>query len=424
MKKRVYETAFLVMDTLKWSVLATIIGVLVGLSTSFFIRSLDFGINIVKKLPYYYFYLPLVFFVLTFIISKFLPNKNHIGTDKVIKSIHRESGKISPKSIVVNFLAPIITIAFGGSAGKEAPACDVGAGISSLFALVFRFDKKSRKKLVICGVSAGFAAAFGTPLAGAIFGLEVLYVGRMLYDVLLPSFVSSIVSFAVSSRLGINFFYKPMVFDFGLSHVFLLDIIVAGIFFGIVSIVFIELVDLTKKVSGRIHLWEPFKGLIGGMLIALLAFLLSEKYLGLGFDTIELVLEGQKATIIDSILKMIFTSFTLSFGGEGGIITPIFFVGSTSGAWLGRILHVNTSLFAALGLVSVLSGMTNTPVASSFLALELFGPDIGPCAAVSCIISFLVAGHKSIYPSQIVETKKLPTLESENEGKEKEKALR
>ena len=134
------------------------------------------------------------------------PDAEGHGTEKIIEAVHQRSGKIRLMVVPVKLVATVITIAFGGSAGKEGPAAQIGAAVSSAFSDLLRFDSKDRKKLVICGISAGFATVFGTPIAGAIFGVEVLFVGGMLYDVLLPSFVSGIVAFQVSSALGINLF--------------------------------------------------------------------------------------------------------------------------------------------------------------------------------------------------------------------------
>ncbi|MCM8786905.1 MAG: chloride channel protein, partial [Candidatus Omnitrophica bacterium] len=151
----------------------------------------------------------------------------------------------------------------------------------------------------------------------------------------------------------------------------------------------------------------------GGFVLVVLTFIFSKQFLGLGLETIKSTLEGTTVLWYFFILKIIFTAITLNFGGSGGVITPIFFIGATSGAVLSNLLGVDRVTISAIGLVSVLAGTTNTPIASSIMAIELFGGGIAPYAALSCIISFLVTGHKSIYPSQVLAIKKSSSIQVE-----------
>jgi H+/Cl- antiporter ClcA len=149
---------------------------------------------------------------------------------------------------------------FGGSVGKEGPCAQIGAGLTSLFSDILKFDDHDRKKLVICGISAGFAAVFGTPIAGSFFGVEVLFVGAILYEVLLPSFIAGITAYQVSSALGVTYFHGPVNIIPVFSELFLLKVMVAGLFFGICSIILIEMLRAGDRISERIHIWKPFKG--------------------------------------------------------------------------------------------------------------------------------------------------------------------
>ena len=151
-------------------------------------------------------------FLSNLIVKYLAPEAEGHGTEKVIEAVHKRSGKINPLVVPIKLIATIITIALGGSAGKEGPCAQIGAGLSSAFADLLRFGNRDRKKLVICGISAGFATVFGTPIAGAIFGVEVLFVGGLIYDVLLPAFVAGIVGYHVSSGLGITYFYHQLNF--------------------------------------------------------------------------------------------------------------------------------------------------------------------------------------------------------------------
>ncbi len=205
MKRRIAEQTVLFVSILKWFILATVIGSIVGFATMIFLRSLGKSIAFTDKYPYAFLLLPAAFFLSAAIIKYLAPDAEGHGTEKVIEAIHRSAGKIKAAVVPVKLIATIITIALGGSAGKEGPCAQIGAGLSSIFADLFKFDDHDRRKLVICGISAGFAAVFGTPIAGALFGVEVLFVGSILYDVLLPSFIAGVTSYHVSKAFGISY---------------------------------------------------------------------------------------------------------------------------------------------------------------------------------------------------------------------------
>ena len=410
MRRRVVESSVLFISILKWLFLASCAGVLVGLSTTVFLKALGFGISTASEYRYYYLLLPAALFLSALIVKYLAPDAEGHGTEKIIEAVHKHSGKIRLMVVPVKLVATIITIALGGSAGKEGPAAQIGAGVSSAFSDLLRFDDKDRKKLVICGISAGFATVFGTPIAGAIFGVEVLFVGGMLYEVLLPSFVAGIVAFQVSSSFGITYFHEPLRFVPLFSSLFFIKVCGAGIFFGLCSLLLIEGLGFFERVSHRMNVWKPLKGLLGGSVLVILTFIFSTRYLGLGLDTIKDALEGGVMPAGAFLLKILFTAITLGFGGSGGIITPIFFIGATAGSLFASVLGFNMSVFAAIGMVSLVAGAANTPISASIMAIELFGPAIGPYAAVACVISFLMTGHRSVYPSQVLSLTKSSSL--------------
>jgi H+/Cl- antiporter ClcA len=417
MRKKVLESSILFISILKWLFLAACVGILVGVSTAVFLKSLDIGIAFAKRLHYYYLLLPIALLLSTLIVRYLAPQAEGHGTEKVIEAVHRYSGKINPLVVPVKLVATIITISMGGSAGKEGPAAQIGAGLCSAFSDLFKFDDKDRKKLVICGISAGFATVFGTPIAGAIFGVEVLFVGAMLYDVLLPSFVAGIVGYQVSSALGVTYFHEPLRFVPVFSSALFIKVCISGLFFGLCSLVFIEMLRFFEKTGSRIKLNKIYRALMGGSVLVVLAFIFSTSYLGLGLEIIKNAIEGENVHPVAFILKMLFTSITLNFGGSGGIVTPIFFVGATAGNTFGSLLGLDRSLFAAIGMVGLLAGAANTPISASIMAVELFGPQIGSYAAVACVISFLMTGHRSVYPSQVLSMQKSASLTVEK-GKE------
>ncbi|WP_332369712.1 chloride channel protein [Spirosoma telluris] len=304
-----------------------------------------------------------------------------------------------------------------GSAGKESPCAQIGAGIGSVCANLFRMDAIDHRKMVLCGFCAGFSCVFGAPLAGALFGIELLAVGVILYDVLLPAFVASITAYQVSSALGVTFFYYPLNFVPTFEEGFFIRLLAGGIFFGLCAYALISAIQRSAAFTNRIPIWRPWKGLLGGVLLAGLTLLFSRDYLGLGLNLMEGSIKGVPVLGYAFILKALFTIITLSISRSGSVITPVLFIGATAGSFFGHAVGADQGTFAAIGFVSLLAGTTNTPIASSILAIELFGAAVAPYAAVSCVIAFLMSGHRSLYTSQILSISKSRAITIES-GKE------
>jgi H+/Cl- antiporter ClcA len=393
------------------------VGIIVGGSTAVFLRLLDLSTSFSTAFPYYFVVLPLGMVLSVVIVDKFAPEAKGHGTERVIDAIHKRSGKIDPAVVPVKLVATIITIATGGSAGKEGPCAQIGAAMASLFASLLRFADNDRRKLVICGISAGFASVFGTPIAGAMFGVEVLVIGSLLYDVLLPSFIAGMVGYQAAGFFGVAYFHEPLRFVPVFSSLFMIKVCGAGLFFGLCSYLFIEVMRLFDKLAKKIQLKETVKAFIGALSLVGLSFAFTPRYLGLGLTTIKDVLEGRDAPYGAFFMKIVSTSITLGFGGSGGVVTPIFFIGATSGNLFARIFDLDPSVFAAIGMVSLLAGAANTPIAASIMSVELFGASVAPYAAVACVISFLMTGHRSIYPSQVLGTVKSASIKV-REGQE------
>lgn len=421
MKRRIKEESVLFMSVFKWLVLATLIGIIVGFSTALFLKMLNWSTAYAARFGWYFLLLPFALLASSLMVKYLAPDAEGQGTEKVIEAVHRRSGKIKAIVVPVKLASTIVTLALGGSAGKEGPCAQIGGGLASVFADIFKFADIDRKKLVICGISGGFASVFGTPIAGAIFGIEVLFVGSIRYDVLLPSFVAGVISYQVSSWLGITYFYHPVNFIPVFSEAFFLKVVAAGVFFGLASVLLIETLKAGKALAGRIKLPMELKSLAGGVALVVIALVFSTEYLGLGIEVMEYALEGGSVPWYAFILKTITTSITLGFGGSGGIQTPIFFIGSTLGSFMSGILKVDAGMLAAIGFVSVLAGAANTPIAASIMAVELFGAQVAPYASIACVISFVITGHRSVYPSQVLSIKKSASIEVEI-GKELETA--
>ncbi len=411
---RLKEETVIFISVVRWLVLASIAGAIIGLAVAVFLKALTISSDFTRKFDYFYLLAPVAFFASAYIIDRLAPEAEGHGTEKVIEAVHKRAGRIKAMVIPVKLVATIVTLALGGSAGKEGPCAQIGGGFSSLMADVLKFSDIDRKKLVICGISGGFAAVFGTPIAGALFGIEVLFVGNMLYEVLLPSFVAGIVSYKVSSAFGITYFRHPISFAPAMSEQFLLKIVLAGIIFGFCSFLFVETMNLGHKISSRIRLSKPIKALLGGAAMIILTLIFSKQYLGLGLDSIESALNGKgPVEWYTFFVKAIFTSITLNFGGSGGIVTPIFFSGATAGLAFSKVLGVDPATLSAIGMVSVLAGTANTPIAASVMAVEMFGAPVVPYAAIASVLSFVITGHRSVYPSQVLAVKKSVFLEVE-----------
>ncbi len=401
--------------------ISSVVGIMIGALMSIFLKILKQAESSQDIFPFeYYFILPFALMLSIWIVKTFDKDATGHGTEKVIEAIHKKDGLINATVIPVKLAATVLTIFAGGSVGKEGPGAQIGAGAASMVATFFKFRKEDRKKLAICGISAGFAAVFGTPIAGAIFGIEVLIIGIIMYDVLLPSFIAGFAAFTTAQFLGVEYtyynihFYKTLDLDLLLIG----QVVLAGIYFGIVSDLFIVTVQKIKFTINKIPYSPYLKAFVFGCIMVGFSYFLSDKYLGLGLNVIADALDhnsmfSQFIDWYDFIIKTIFTSITLASGGSGGIVTPIFYVGATSGVTFGHIIGDNVPLFAALGFVSVLAGTTNAPIASIIMAVELFGVEISNYAAVSVVLAFLITGHRSVFPSQKLALRKAENIDFE-----------
>lgn len=405
------EQGTLLLSLLKWTALAAFVGALVGASTAIFLSLLSQGIDFTGRYPYFFLLLPIALFFSSLLVQRFAPQAEGHGTEKVIWAIHKKEGRIDPRVVPIKLLATLVTIASGGSAGKEGPCAQIGAGLASVFSNLIRLSPYDRKKLVICGIAGGFAGVFGTPIAGALFAVEVLFLGQILYDVLYPSFVAGIVAYHVTSRLGVTYFHHTITWVPTLDESIFLKVLLAGLFFGAVALLLILILESIEGVFKRWQIWKPWKAAAGGMLLILMALLVGKDYLGLGLFGIEQAVQGKGLPAGAFFWKSLMTAVTLGSGGSGGILTPIFFIGAAAGDLWGQLMSMDRGTFAAIGMMAVLAGATNTPIAASVMAIELFGPTFASYAAVACVTSFLITGHRSVYPSQIIGVAKSESIQ-------------
>lgn len=417
--KHLAEQSILFASITKWIILSSIIGAFIGVIVSLFLKLLEYCESSRELLPFSYYYtLPFALALTVFLVKKFAPSAQGHGTEKVIEAIHKNNAKIDIKVAPVKLFATILTIFSGGSVGKEGPGAQIGATFASYIAMKLKLTARDRRKIVICGISAGFASVFGTPLAGAIFGVEILIIGALMYDILLPSIVAGFSAYYVAQMFGINYHYFYIAFysNLDFNYVLMAKVILGGIFFGLVADFIITTLKSSHDFISKIKMNYILKAFLGGVFIVILTLIIGEDYLGLGFSTLKDALSAdelihENVPWYAFIMKTIFTSLTLGFGGSGGVITPIFFVGATSGNFFGHLVDGYIPLFAALGFVSVLAGATSAPIAAIIMAVELFGMSVGHYAAISIIIAFLMTGHRSVFPSQVLHMKKSEAID-------------
>ncbi len=409
------EHTALLISTLKWAFLGAAAGFCVGYGTRGFLWALANSATwvhwITRGVFPGFWLLPLALPACVWLIRSFAPDARGHGTEAVIAAVHQRAGHIDWLIAPVKLAATVLTLAFGGSVGKEGPAAQIGAALTSLFADIFRLNDGDRRKLVICGISAGFAAVFGTPVSGALFGIEVLYLGQLDYSVIFPAMVAGIVGHLAC---GVRPPFPGLQDAFGSTgqvRIILISL-ASGALFGLIALLLIESLRALERGLRR---FEPHPYLVaagGGAALVLLYQTAGTTYAGLGTDTINGVLAGTTPVIAAAfLLKILSTSITLETGGSGGILTPVFFIGATSGAALAPLFGVPPNLLAAFGFVAVLAAAANTPIAAAVMAIELLPTTEAVYAALAAATAFLMVGHRSVYASQKLGLSKSGGLE-------------
>ncbi|KXG44688.1 chloride channel protein [Tepidibacillus decaturensis] len=413
--QEVLEESILLLSTIKWIFLSIFVGTVVGGVTALFLNTLAYGTEKAAEWPYYYLFMPIAFFLSSWMVLRFAPDAAGHGTEKVIESIHKKNGKIDVKVVPIKVFATLVTLISGGSAGKEGPSAQIGAGIASAFSDLFRFNEDDRRRFVICGISAGFAGVFGTPIAGAIFAAEVLFIGKFSYRVLLPSLISAYVSFHINEYLGVKHFKYAIQVPAKSEISMFFYLILFGILIGLISLLLIKALHIIEAYfQYSLKIYKPLKGFIGGFILIFIVLLTHSKdYIGLGTYVIDQALAGHKVDSLSFFIKIFTTSVTLGSGGSGGILTPVFYIGSTLGNAWAQLIHGDLAMYSAIGMVSFLAASANTPLAAIIMAMELFGVKVATYASIVSVISYLVVGHRSVYPSQILSMSKSPSIDTD-----------
>ncbi|MEP6932062.1 MAG: chloride channel protein, partial [Flavobacterium sp.] len=311
--------------------------------------------------------------------------------------------KIIPLKMVPLVLSgTLLTHLFGGSAGREGTAVQMGGAIADQFTKLFKLDNSERKILIILGISAGFASVFGTPLAGAIFALEVVYFSKInLKSIFLSFLVAYSAYFTVEFWQVKHTHYSiPNVPEINLTNLFYTILI--SILFGVAALLFSRSTHFWSSIFSKTIKYPPLRPFVGGIILAIaIAGFGFTKFSGLGVP----VIVDSFSTVnpwYDFLLKILFTGFTLGAGFKGGEVTPLFFVGATLGSALSLVVPMPIALLAGMGFVAVFSGATHTPIACTIMGIELFGIAPGLFIAIACIIAYFSSGSVGIYKSQIV----------------------
>lgn len=324
--------------------------------------------------------------------------------DGPIVAVNEQHGRMPLTTLWIKVVAALLTLGCGGSAGKEGPCSHIGAGVAAGVGQVLRLNTELRKRLVACGVSAGFASVFGTPLAGAIYGVEMLAIGRIRHDFLFPGIVAGITAYVVSRFWGVPYPEYHISFEPRFTELLFLKTVLMGVLCGVAASWFVELLHLAQRgfewLRVRFIRWPPLVPAVGGALLAMLVAVLPADYLGLSLPLMERALQGEPMPYLGFAWKTLFVAVTLGSGYYAGIVTPQFVIGAVTGGAFAPWLGLDPAQGAAVGLVAVMASASNTPIAAMLMGIELFGGGSTLYVAGACVAAYLMIGHRSVYSAQ------------------------
>ncbi len=400
-----FEQFPLLVYLVKWFVLSAVAGAFIGSASALLLVSLSWATNYREGHLWIIALLPLAGFLIGAMYHYWAGSASR-GNNFLIEEIRSPQDIIPFKMAPMVYIGTVLTHLFGGSAGREGTGVQMGGAIADQFSKFLHLSRRDHQVMVLIGISAGFASVFGTPLAGAVFGLEVIIIGRMRYESILPAFLSAIFAHLTCHSWGIAHTHYPSLSVPSLSVESILWVALCGIAFGVVAMCFSRCITLWGAVAKRWVAYPPLRPVLGGVVIALIVWLLgTTKYIGLGIPTIVTSFAEQQQWY-DFLLKLLLTTFTIGVGFKGGEVTPLFFVGATLGSALSAIVPLPMSFLAGLGFVAVFAGATNTPIACTLMGIELFGAEGGLYLGLACVIAYLFSGHTGIYTSQVIGSPK------------------
>ncbi|MCE5173069.1 voltage-gated chloride channel family protein [Paenibacillus profundus] len=391
---------------LKWILLGGVVGIITGSASAFFLTSLEWATDMRLQYSWLLFLLPIGGAAVSYLYKRYGNNASK-GNNLILEQINTEAQEHVPfRMAPLVLFGTIITHLFGGSAGREGTAVQMGGSLSEWIGKCFKLDALDRKIILICGISSGFGSVFGTPLAGTFFAIEVLAIGMFRHSAIFPSFVASLVGDRVTAAWGVHHSHYTIGAIPEMTLPLILKVCIAAILFGLTSILFSELTHRLKKGFSFLFKNPMLKSFVGGVIVIGLVYLVGTRdYIGLGLPLLSQAFDGEVAPG-SFFLKTVFTSVTLGAGFQGGEVTPLFVIGATLGNALAALLQVSAPFMAALGMVAVFSGATNTPLACFVMGIELFGSEASVYLFMVCVVSYLFSGHTGIYTSQMIGVSK------------------
>lgn len=392
------KQALKLLQFVKWVVVSGIIGIAVGLIGTAFSYGMEMVTELRGEHRLIVLGLPLAGLIIVF-LYRIAGRADDHGTNSVLAAVRSED-KLSFVTAPLIFISTLLTHLCGGSVGREGAALQMGGSIGSWFGKIFRMNDKDVQVTVMCGMSACFAALFGTPMAAAIFSIEVVSVGVMYYSALVPCVFASLMALEVARFLGVS--GEAMVIkiipEFTATNTW--KVALVAILCAVVSIIFCQVLHAVSHYAKKWFTNSYIRIFVIGIVVVLIHFLMgTDDYMGAGMHIIEKCMHGE-VKLEAFLIKMILTALTLGAGYKGGEIVPSFFIGATFGCMVGGLLGASPSLCAAVGMIAVFCGVTNSPITSLLIALELFGMEALHFFMIGVAISYMLSGYYSLYDSQ------------------------
>ncbi len=384
----------------QWIIFGALVGVFCGGASALFLVLLAEVTSYRGAHERIVYLLPLAGLVVGVLYARF-GESIKAGNNLVIDTIHDEGPLLPFRMVPMVLVGTVLTHLFGGSAGREGTAVQMGASLADYISHRAKLNRELRHQLLAAGVAGGFGSVFGTPIAGAVFGLEFVVLGRIEYRALVPALIASVVGDLTTRGLGIEHTSYPVAPYMALTPLLCLAWLAFALAIALTSIAFIELTHFLKRRGERHIKLLGLRMAIGGAIVVVLWKCVgTSEYLGLGVPTIVRSFSDPELPAYAFALKILFTAVTLGAGFLGGEVTPLFFIGAALGGVLAPVLGIPRELGAGVGLAAVFASASNTPLALSIMAVELLGANVLPHVMIVCVVAYLVSGHRSIYPSQ------------------------
>jgi len=388
--------------TLKWISICCLIGIFSGSASAFFLVSLEFVTQVRNNHNWIIWLLPIGGLLIGYLYFYFDP-KITKGNNLLLEEYNKPEKRVPFMMAPLVLFGTLITHLFGGSAGREGTAVQMGGAIADLCTSIFKLNYSERRTLMILGISAGFASVFGTPLAGAVFALEVVFFHKINFKSIILSFLVAYIAYFTVEFYEIKHTHYSIPSVPNMNFKALFWILIVSILFGLAALLFARSTHFWGKLFSKTIKYPPLRPFIGGIVLSVtIYFVGTTKYIGLGVPMIVDAFSIPNAPY-DFLLKILFTGFTLGCGFKGGEVTPLFFVGATLGSALSVVVPLPIALLAGMGFVAVFSGATHTPIACTIMGMELFGIESGVYIGIACIIAYFFSGSVGIYKSQILK---------------------